>query len=64
MTKHKRKVNIIESDSFMKYNLNDLQSILDQTILEYVEENEIIINIELKNMDNGLNKFYIYVKDI
>jgi hypothetical protein len=50
------KVNIIRSESWLDDNFENICSILDETIKDFVDDDERIINIE----SSGLSRFWIY----
>jgi hypothetical protein len=52
----KMKVNIIRSESWLDDNFENICSILDETIKDFVDDDERIINIE----SSGLSRFWIY----
>lgn len=54
------KVNIVSSGTWMRHDIDTMQSVLDETILDFVKEGDSIINIEMKE-NNGQNRFWIYV---
>ena len=59
----KKKVNICRSETWMDDNFNDIQRILHETVADYVEKDERIISIEVKER-NGLNRFWIYTEKL
>lgn len=56
------KVNIIRSQTWMVDNLQMIEAILQETISEFVEPGDRIINIEVKER-SGLSRFWIYVEE-
>ena len=52
-------VNVTRSETWMNDSVVKIQEILDETIADFVPENERIINIEVKE-SNGLYRFWIY----
>jgi len=57
-----KKVGIIRSESWLDDNFEDISQILEETITEFVEDNEEIINIQVKKENNGTSRFWIYTK--
>lgn len=59
-TKVRRAVSIVRSETFFSdTNLKEIQSILDEAIADFLDENERIINIEVKE-HCGMQRFWIY----
>jgi len=56
----KKKVSLIRSETWMGDNFNEISSILEDTIKEFVSD-EKIINIEVKE-HCGLKRFWIYIE--
>jgi len=57
----KKKVNIIRSETWLIDDFkNNISQILNETITDFVEDNEKIINIEMITQKNGLSRFWIY----
>jgi len=54
-------VNIIRSETWLNDNFEEIHSILDETIEEFVDDSKQIINIESKTEANGLSRFWIYI---
>jgi hypothetical protein len=53
-------VNLIRSETWSGDNFDNIHKILDQTISDFVQKNDRIINIETKER-NGAYRFWIYV---
>ena len=59
----KKEVNIIFSKSWTKgMNIDNINAILTETINEFVEEEDTIINIEKHTNEYGSSMFWIYIK--
>ena len=59
----KKEVNIIFSKSWTKgMNIDNINAILTETINEFVEEEDTIINIEKHTNEYGVSMFWIYIK--
>ena len=56
------KINIIRSQTWLKDDFENITDILEEAIKDFVDENDEIINIESKESENGLSRFWIYVK--
>jgi len=54
------KVNIIRSETWLDDNFENISLILDEVIKEFVNNDERIINIEMKTDHSGLSRFWIY----
>lgn len=57
----KNAVRIIRSETWMKDDFEMIHNCLIETIEEFVDENEEVINVEEKER-NGLHRFWIYVR--
>ena len=57
----KNKVNIVRSETWMKDDFDMIHNILSDTIEEFVDESEEVINVEEKER-NGLHRFWIYTR--
>ena len=55
-----KKVSLIRSETWLTNNFEIINKILEETISEFVRENERIINIEMKTDISGLSRFWIY----
>jgi hypothetical protein len=55
-------INLIRSETWLSDNFEDISSILEETINEFVDIRDRIINIESKKSDNGMSRFWIYVE--
>lgn len=53
-------VNIIRSETWLNDDIDEISSILEETVKDFIEPNEQIINIESKKNDSGLSRFWIY----
>ena len=60
----KSKISIVRSETWLRADINELQSTLEETINEFLVETDEIINIEMHTADNGLSRFWIYVKSV
>ena len=58
------KVNLIRSSTWLNDNFEDIHRTLDETIKDFVEADDRIINIESKTDTNGLSRFWIYTTKI
>jgi len=56
----KMEVNIIRSETWLNDDIDEISSILEETVKDFIEPNEQIINIESKKNDSGLSRFWIY----
>ena len=52
-------INISRSETWIDDNFEAISSILEDTIKDFIEEDDRIINIEVKER-NGLKRFWIY----
>ena len=57
-------VNLIKSETWLDGDSEKICSILNETIKEFVADDERIINIESKTKDSGLVRFWIYTTKI
>jgi len=55
-----KKINIIRSETWLTDNFENISQILNETISDFVKDEEKIINIEMKIQKNGLSQFWIY----
>ena len=55
-----KKVNLIRSETWIADNYEDIRQILEETTEECVEDDEKIINIEMKTNKSGLSRFWVY----
>ena len=58
----KKEVNIIFSESWLRMDIGSINELLTETINEFVEETDRIINIEKHTDDSGSSRFWIYVE--
>lgn len=58
----KSEIIIIRSETWLRADINQIQGILEDTIREFLAESDEIINIEKHTEDNGLSRFWIYVR--
>jgi len=56
-----RKVGIIRSETWLDDNFEDIGQILEETIAEFIKDNEEIINIQVKEEKSGVSRFWIYI---
>lgn len=54
-------IDLIRSDTWLKADIDTLNSILTSTIEDFVKENDKIINIEMHE-NGGLFRFWIYIE--
>ncbi len=53
---------IVRSETWLRDNFEQISQILEETISEFIDEKDEIINIEKHTEDNGLSRFWIYYK--
>ena len=58
----KKEVSIIFSESWLRMDVGSINELLTETINEFIEETDRIINIEKHTDDSGLSRFWIYVE--
>lgn len=56
----KSSVNLTRSETWMENNFNKIDFILKETIKEFIDEDEQIINIQMIKDETGLSRFWIY----
>ena len=56
-----REVKLVFSETWLKMSTDDIRDLLNETINEFVDPNDKIVNIERHTEDNGLSRFWIYV---
>lgn len=59
----KKEINLIRSETWLTADFDDINSILENTIKEFVED-ERIINIQVVTEKSGLSRFWIYIESI
>lgn len=64
MAKKTKKINFTRSETWLGDNYAEIEKILQETIKAYICKNERIINIEVKESDSGLKRFWIYSEEI
>jgi hypothetical protein len=57
----KNEITIVKSDSWTKTGLMEQDKILNDTIRDFIEDREIIINVQLVE-ELGLKRFWIYTQ--
>jgi|AntRauTorcE11897_2_1112592.scaffolds.fasta_scaffold213756_1 hypothetical protein len=57
----KNEITIVKSDSWTKTGLMEQDKILNDTIRDFIEDCEIIINVQLVE-ELGLKRFWIYTQ--
>ena len=60
----KSNISVVRSETWLRADINQIQSILEDTIKDFLDESDEIINIEKHTEDNGLSRFWIYVKSV
>jgi len=60
--KTKKKTGIIFSDTWLEMTKPQIQECLQETIDDFVDEDDEIINIQLVKDSDGTSRFWIYVK--
>ena len=60
----KKEVNIIFSESWLKMDIGSINELLTETINEFIDEGDEIINIEKHTDDSGSSRFWIYIKSV
>ena len=50
----KSKISIVRSETWLRADISQIQSILEDTIKEFLVESDEILNIEKHTEDNGL----------
>lgn len=58
----KPNVYIVRSETWLKADLDMIDSILQEAIEDHICDGNEIINIEKHTENNGLSRFWIYVK--
>ncbi len=61
MKKEETKVHLIKSETWLNANFEEIHSVLEDTVKDFVE-NERIINIQVVKDDSGLSRFWIYLE--
>jgi len=56
----KREINITRSETWLTDDFKSMSELLEETINEFVDADERIINIECKTDETGLSRFWIY----
>lgn len=57
-----RTLNIVFSETWLRMSNEDINNLLNETIVEFVDPlYDNIVNIERHVEDNGLSRFWIYV---
>ena len=64
MSKKKRNINIIRSETWLGDGFKNISDILEETINEFVDKDERIINIEMIKREDSLKRFWIYTEKI
>lgn len=54
------KVNITKSETWLEADYYTVSKILDETIEEYMDDNDRIINIQVVTESTGTSRFWIY----
>lgn len=54
-------INIIRSETWLNDSLVDINSILQETVRDFVTRKDKIVNIQVRKEDTGLSRFWIYV---
>lgn len=57
-------INLIRSSTWITDNFDDIHRVLDETIKDFVSDDQEIINIESKTSKHGSSRFWIYTKKI
>lgn len=58
-------VSIIRSETFLSdISIKEINELLEETIREFIVDDERIINIEMKEDRSGLKRFWIYLEII
>ena len=53
-------VKLTRSETWINDDFDNIHNVLDETIKDFVGEDERIINIEVKTSESGLSRFWIY----
>jgi len=53
---------VIRSKTWLSEDIDNLNIILQETINNFVDKDDTIINIEMKTDYSGLSRFWIYIK--
>ena len=53
-------INLIRSETWLSDNYEYINLILNETIKEFVDDNDDIINIQVKTDSSGLSRFWVY----
>jgi hypothetical protein len=60
----KKEINIIRSETWLTDDFKMVSDTLKETIDDFVDDDEKIINIQLVKSDDGLSRFWIYIENI
>ncbi len=55
-----KKISITRSETWILDDFENIHYILDETIKEYLTDEDVIINIQVVTGDDGLSRFWIY----
>jgi len=58
----KKEINIIRSETWLTDDFKMVSDTLKETIDDFVDDDEKIINIQLVKSDDGLSRFWIYIE--
>ena len=58
----KKKVNLIRSETWLDDDFDSITEILQETIDDFIEKDERIINIQVVKKNDGTNRFWIYTE--
>lgn len=56
-----KKIEIIRSETWMNDDLDSIHNVLEETIKDFVDEKDRIINIQVVDR-NGQSRFWIYIE--
>ena len=57
-----KKYYMVRSETWLKGDIEQIGSILQEAIEQHIPDSDEIINIEKHTEDDGLSRFWIYVK--
>ena len=60
----KKEINICKSETWLRADITDQNNILQETINDFIEPNERIINIQMVTDSSGCSRFWIYLEVI
>ena len=53
---------LIRSQTWLKDDFDDIHNVLDETIEDFVSNEDEVINVQVVKEETGLSRFWIYIK--